>query len=565
MNSLTADSLLEAAGDTIFDRGVEYVPYVFGLRSSAKSAMATIGVRQVYTCHLDWADELTGSCTCPFNAKGYFCKHLTALGLAVLNASGGAPVNEDGARSISETAQVQIVSWLAELSRERLVELVHELASLSDVGLLILEMRAAVSVGDTTSAEQPYIEDAKARLAFRGYLDYRRSSDVAYEIEAILDEYETILDSAPGRNDEASPADVLRPALEYVLKRARTISESADDSNGGIGDALSRAVGLHARACAEGTPDPKKLAHWLVSYRRTSPGWPETPLSLYVDAFDEIGLSTYRQGIEKYAADPETSEFDRRTVLLELADHDHDLDRAVEILGTGEYIYYREIVLRLREANRLSESMVWLDRAVAAGKITLKEPSSFWLGIDEVVDWLHSAGRQEDALDLIHALFAARPSVSLFGSLIRYADRLGVDQTERAWARESVEAYADREGNGDAAIEIALADDDIEQAWMAHGRWGSRHAWRKLAEASASEKPREAADLYRPYLNQLLPQANTQVYPEVANVLRRMRDGYAAVGAEKEIDSLIAEIRDTYRRRPALMRALDAAGLRSVK
>ena len=103
-------------------------------------------------------------------------------------------------------------------------------------------------------------------LAFRGFVDYRRSFEVAGVAGEMLDELENHLNSGA--------AEVVRPALLRALTRLRKIIEQVDDSSGSIGDQCQRAADLYARACRLGEPDPVKLATWLVKFRADSPGWP---------------------------------------------------------------------------------------------------------------------------------------------------------------------------------------------------------------------------------------------------------------------------------------------------
>src|SRR6478609_4066014 len=85
---LTEGELRHRAGSTSFVRGEDYVRYVHGLRVGDGKASASIQARNVYLVDLEWsATGISGHCTCPHHAQGYFCKHLVALGLAVLGQS----------------------------------------------------------------------------------------------------------------------------------------------------------------------------------------------------------------------------------------------------------------------------------------------------------------------------------------------------------------------------------------------------------------------------------------------------------------------------------------------
>ena len=57
-------------------------------------------------------------------------------------------------------------------------------------------------------------------------------------------------------------------------------------------------------------------------------------------------------------------------MLLELADHDGDVDRAIEVLTRGERPAFGGIVWRLQSAGRLDAAVEWIDRAVAASTLS---------------------------------------------------------------------------------------------------------------------------------------------------------------------------------------------------
>src|SRR5205823_6161452 len=150
----------------------------------------------------------------------------------------------------------------------------------------------------------------------------------------------------------AGRAEAVRPALQRALTRLRKVSAHADDSGGVLGDACQRAADLHARACREGSPDPAKLARWLLKLRLESPGWPHTPLADYAGALD---LDVYRRGVAR-ASDS----FEVQQMRLELLDHDGYVDGAIAFLSSGEHVRYGAIIARL--GARPDEALAWLDR-----------------------------------------------------------------------------------------------------------------------------------------------------------------------------------------------------------
>jgi hypothetical protein len=396
-------------------------------------------------------------------------------------------------------------------------------------------------------------------LAFRGFIDYRRSFDVAAVASEVLDELENHLNSGA--------AETVRPALLRALTRLRKITKQADDSSGSIGGECQRAADLYARACRLGEPDPVKLATWLVKFRADSPGWPHLELADFVDSFDERGLATYRRAVaalnRKLEGRDQFGRFEIDAMLLELADHDGDVDRAVHLLSQREHPQYGAIVDRLRAAGRTEDAVAWIDRAVADGRISSHGGGNeYWLSPDDVAATYQGLGRIEDAVAVLRADFLRQPSVPTYRVLLDFAAGINRAEAERIWAVDQAQLLAsDRYAHGAVLVQLLLSEGDVEAAWQAADRYGPGWAWRELADRGAMDRPVEAADLYRPQLENDLRYPDTKLYPGIAATLATMAELYDRGGRSADFASLIAQIRQDYGRRPSLMKALDAKGL----
>jgi hypothetical protein len=81
-------------------------------------------------------------------------------------------------------------------------------------------------------------------------------------------------------------------------------------------------------------------------------------------------------------------------MLLELADHDGDVDRAVELLTGSEHPSYGAVVDRLRAVGRDDEAVGWIDRAVAEGRASGQNGGNdYWLDPAAVADTYRDLGR----------------------------------------------------------------------------------------------------------------------------------------------------------------------------
>jgi uncharacterized Zn finger protein len=555
--ALSETTLLTVAGDLVFARGEDYVRYVCGLRTTDTKAYASIQAKRVYTVELDWSGPLPdGSCTCPHYADGNFCKHLVATGLAAID-TGRVAVDDTAGNTVQTALQAAVQA----MGVDELRELVMALAQRDGAVRRMLEIRATTAAGDDAQAKAEFETYVRNTLAFRGFVDYRRSFEVAEAASEMLAELENHLDSgAP---------EVVRPGLLLALTRLRKILEQVDDSSGSIGDQCQRAAELYARACRLGQPEPVKLATWLVKFRADSPGWPHVVLADFVDAFDEQALATYRRAVaaldRKLEGKDHGKRFEVDAMLLELADHDGDVDRAVHLLvQREEHPQYGAIVDRLRAAGRADDAVTWIDRAVVDGRISSHGGGNqYWLSPEHVAETYRGLGRIDDAVAALRADFVRQPSVGAYRVLLDFAagvDRVG---TERSWAMDHARqlAASDRFAAGAVLVQLHMSDGDIDAAWQAADRYGPGWAWRELAVRGAEARPVDAADLYRPELEKDLQYPNSKLYPDIAETLATMAELYGRGGRSADFASFIAQIRQDYGRRPSLMKALDAKRL----
>lgn len=552
---LSETALRNAAGDLVYARGEDYVRYVRGLRTTVSKAYASIQAKRVYQVELDWSGSLPhGFCSCPHNADGNFCKHLVATGLAAIDT--GRVAVDDMASSTADAALDVVVQAM---DVDELRELVITLAQRDDGVRRLLEVRATAAAGDDAHAKAELEAYVRNTLAFRGFIDYRRSFDVAGVASEVLDELENHLNSGAG--------EVVRPALLRAVTRLRRIMEHADDSSGSIGDECQRAAGLYARACRLGEPDPVELATWLVKFRAESPGWPHVVLADFVEAFDEQALGSYRLAVaaldRKLEGQDQFARFEVDAMLLELADHDGDVDRAVDLLVQRDHVRYGAIIDRLRAAGRTEDAVAWIDRAVAEGRISSHVGGNeFWLSPDHVAETYRGLGRIDDAIGVLRADFKRQPSVPTYRALLDFANGLGRADAEREWAFDHARQLAtDPYSEGAVLVQLCLSEGDIEAAWQAADRYGPGWAWKELADRGAEARPVDAADLYRPQLESDLSYADTTRYSGIAATLATMAKLYERGGRRADFTSYIAKIRQDYGRRRSLMKALDAKRL----
>jgi tetratricopeptide (TPR) repeat protein len=363
--------------------------------------------------------------------------------------------------------------------------------------------------------------------------------------------------------DRGQAADT-RGALELVIRELSDLDlDEVDDHDGSLGDALQRAVDLYARACASAPPAPEELAAWHLALRMTSLD-ADAPLAAFVPALGEEGLVVYRDALaqaEKAALPSQQDEVAR--LCVELADVDGDVDRAVELLQRGEPDTVG-ICRRLAAAGRDEEAIEWGRRVESQEGLAFIPRSDHFLDVAMLADCYVRLGRRDEALDLVRREFTRQPAWSTFAELGSYADRFGLGESERQWARdEAVRIATTKKGTGDAVVEIALGEGDHDAAWVAADRFGAQWMMERLAKSTSETHPARAAAFFRSQVDAMLTHPHAPVYPHAAELLVQIGELQAAAGTRSEWESYVRDLRERYRNRPALRRELDKAHLPS--
>ncbi|MCS7480152.1 SWIM zinc finger domain-containing protein [Umezawaea endophytica] len=121
MPTLTTEMLQHKAGAKSFWRGLGYRDSVIELRVLRRHVAARVEGAGSYAVELAWRDEqLAGECSCPYGEQGFFCKHLVAVGLVLLDRGHEVPP--------ADAEDVELRSHLRTLSHEELVELLYHQA-----------------------------------------------------------------------------------------------------------------------------------------------------------------------------------------------------------------------------------------------------------------------------------------------------------------------------------------------------------------------------------------------------------------------------------------------------
>ncbi|MGA8046312.1 MAG: DUF6880 family protein [Dermatophilaceae bacterium] len=405
----------------------------------------------------------------------------------------------------------------------------------------------------------PWLALVNDTIRWRDFVDHQRSFEVAQAADGVLEQLTAELDE----RGEAV-ADDIAPAAKRLMVRLQQITMHADDSSGAIGGACQDALDLYARCCREGSPNAAKLARWIVTAREDSPGWPNITLPPFAPALTEDGWRTYRAAVAELDTRTEPGpygigRFEVERMILELLDHDGDVDGAIRLLSERERPRFGAIITRLLAVERTDEAMEWLDRAVAADRIWHQD-DDYHLAYGTAADLYAGAGRVEDAIEVLRGGFRRHAGPDSYRALVEFAAPHGRREAERDWAIAEATRQAGLTDGG-ALVGIHLSTGDEEAAWAAARDHGAGANWSELAKRFRTTHPDRAGELYAMQLPGMLGVAKTRAYPGIARHLVEMQRLYAAAGRSDEFRSLMAELRGTYARRTSFIKALDKHAL----
>ncbi len=190
-----------------------------------------------------------------------------------------------------------------------------------------------------------------------------------------------------------------------------------------LAELAHRVLGTHARACAETTPDPIRLADWLLDLQLQHPEAPDVSLAAYTDALDDEGLAHYRdRAVALFEPLPvigfgETGRYDRERwallrVMEELAEYSEDVDLQLLVLSKdlSSGWHYLQVATVLRDNQRSDEALEWVERGLRA----IGGRGAALRLIDLAVEEHLRRGTPHRAVDVCRQAFLARPNLDLY-------------------------------------------------------------------------------------------------------------------------------------------------------
>ncbi len=372
-----------------------------------------------------------------------------------------------------------------------------------------------------------------------------------------------VLEAARPSTDPAEFYTVVHAALASAIK----VIARADDSSGIIGDACRRLLDLHPRAAADARVVPGKLVNWMIKFQFDGDvDYFELDPVAYAPALGDAGMRAYRAGLDGICSTltPTPAEADRWSVpdrherwVLEWNDRrlavlDRDVD---EIIRT--HARDRKVAAWLQDTAKAFEEIGEIDLAIDwACQAADHHPDH--QALQAALYWCELLARHRpgELVATRHLVFSRWPSATTAARLHRDAGSSWPDHRD-----EVLTALAARP---DQAVLFALHTlKNPRLAWeqAAALRLDDDHTWAEVATAYEPTDPLAVLPIHRRLVEHELGNAGAQHYQRAARRLARMRKLAAGTDQAEAVDTFIAELRDTHRRRPRLQQEFDRARL----
>lgn len=611
---MTAAKLTEAviragANDKSFQRGRELY------RSGAVSNAAIQGRTLSGECEgnespfykvraeLDDGGIRSAACTCPYDFGGY-CKHIVALLLAYAQKPKQFAARREPAELLAGLTREQLLALVTKLLREQ-----PDLYGWVEAALA---SPAASGKAKSKTAKRKRVDTAVYQRRVRAVmhsLDHMRMSEAYWHVGGLVGELDSVRRSAIEFLD-AGDAESALQILLTLIKESCDGFDYIDDSNGelgdffsGVGETLAEAIlslDLNEEEREDLASDLDELHDQLSDYgveglgvaiAAAERGWDEAPREKSAgraveedkdenewddedelegedesefedDYFDQFGAASASGDPEQALTRAKLNVLERqgRTddyLALCAREGEHlryalklcELGRMTEAVSYGlkhPMVADEALLLaqRLRESGQLGDAIKVGERGLklAGRKAALGE----WLGPVE-----EAQRRGPQALEAWRAAFSERPSLATYQTIKRLAGA--------RWSRLKSEVMATLEKSYDKQplAEVLLFEKEWDAAIKVADQKGAHHTVvETVAEALVPHRPEWVIRASIRQAEELIVQTKSNLYPAAASWLKLAKTAYAKLGRTSEWQKYLQELKEKYRRRPALQAQL---------
>jgi tetratricopeptide (TPR) repeat protein len=470
-------------------------------------------------------------------------------------------------------------SYLATQSQEALVELVLTAAKSDPRYYQQLMLQAAKQ--SSKGVDVALFRDALERAIDPGeYIDHASSQAYADGIDEAVDALEELL--------KHGQADNVIELCEQALELIEESLEFVDDSDGVIGGILERVQDIHLEACRKGTPDPEALAQRLFHWElRTDWDTFYGAVDTYADVLGDKGLAVYRALAEaewtrlpalgpgaSHMASYDTKRFRITHIMETLAERSGDVEAVIAVKSrdlSSAYAYFR-IAETYRQAGKRDSALEWAER----GRQAFPQRTDARL-LEFLAEEYHHRKRHDDAMAIVWAAFAEKPTLEDYRDLKRHADRTKTWPTWReralAFVRDQITLAisaqtrnpSHRHKDHSELVRIFLWEGDTESAWTEARAGGcSNTLWLELATRRQEKHPADVLPICQSQLEPTLARKNNGAYQEAVELLRTIQTLMLRLGMKKDFAHYLQSLRVVHKPKRNFMKMLERARFETI-
>ncbi len=361
------------------------------------------------------------------------------------------------------------------------------------------------------------------------------------------------------------PVDVFAVTQRAIASALKVIMR-ADDSSGIIGDACRDLLELHPIVAARAGQPAVKLVDWMVKFQFDDECdyFTIDPVA-YAPALGTDGMDFYRAKLDERAAalgprppdDQRWSAGSSEWFTLDwnaqrLAVFDRDVDAIIRTHARDRRVaaWLQDAATALAEIGEVDAAIDWAKQATDFDDgHQARRAADYWCE-------LLAEHRPEEVLDARVEIFRRWPSSTTAGNLYRESGATWPDYRDEVFERLTPHPR-------DAVLFAQLSLKDVPLAWNLAHSLGLQDdgTWSDLAKAYEKLDPVAVLPVYTRLVERELTEADAKHYRSAARRLKKMRKLAAGSSQSAEIEDLIADLRERYRRRPRLQLEFDRAGL----
>jgi uncharacterized Zn finger protein len=566
---LTESDLESLIDEPFLERGHRYFRdgVVEVLESGESSASGSVSGSKDYrvTLHLNKGD-LSGHCTCPAYADIGPCKHMAALGYALI---AGEETDASSPRKGRRTVLECIGEYLEVQPAETLRTLLLQEAARDKQFRKRLELLSKTDRAD--------VDVAALRKALRQAIGHGKFVDY-YEATGWVEGIETVVSSI-ARLPMARYAEEIKLLAEYGMELLNEALGHVDDSNGESGSVIETLQALHLDACRVCKPEPESFGEFLF-HKELNDGF-----DFYYNAIERYGEILGSKGIAafKHMADqawealPKAQPRERhRVVITDVEIERSHLRRMVERLhrddpealicilekDLDDAHDYVELAKRYEVVGKSEQALALAEEG---WKIFSKQFTDRRLR-EYLVEAYHKHGRDADALALLWKEYDRAPGLEGFKLLKASAKRCNQWDAwrEKAIMRAAKTIEAKRAGSyygtdGSLLVAVYLEENELELAWEAAQKHGCGEAlWLQLAGVRATQHPQDVITIYKRIAEEQIRLTEKSAYSKAVELIKKVQKLQGTTSSERTAFAhWIEQLRTQHKAKKNMMKMLD--------